>query len=45
MLFHGLQLGQIEFEANDKHQKDHTKLGQMANAFGVLRQSKCVRAN
>ena len=45
MPFHGLQLRQIEFEADDKHQKDHAKLGQMANTFRVLRQGQGIGAN
>ena len=45
MPFHGLQLWQIEFQSNDKHQKNHAKLGQMANALRVLRQCQGVRAN
>jgi len=45
MVAHGAQFGQVEFEADHKHQKHHTKLAQMAHPVGIFGQCQRVRTN
>ena len=45
MAAHRAQLGQIELQPDDEHQKHHAKLTQMTHTIGIVGQRKCVRAN
>ncbi|MEY3428406.1 MAG: hypothetical protein RIS60_1758, partial [Pseudomonadota bacterium] len=42
---HGFELRQVEFQADDEHQENHTKLCQVTHPFRVLRQGQGIRPN
>ena len=44
MAAHGAQFGQVELQPDHKHQKNHTKLTQVAHTFRVFCQGQRVWA-
>ena len=45
MFSHGAEFGQVELEANHKHQENNSEFAQMAHPFRIFRQGQRIGAD